>query len=91
MINIDAFQGLYRDYQDQVKPQELPFIHCHLFSREEDAIRQVEHHLGFSLGQDLIHVQHVRSVAPNKDMMCVSFRLPSDCAFSSTLKRKAST
>jgi tRNA (guanine37-N1)-methyltransferase len=33
---LDSFQGLYKDKENIIKHNELPFIHVHLFSRAED-------------------------------------------------------
>ncbi|KAI8906371.1 guanine(37)-N1-methyltransferase [Gorgonomyces haynaldii] len=84
---LDAFSGIYRDQT----VQEMPMIHCHMFSREkdrdQDCIQRAEHYLGHSLKGHVQMVHNVRNVAPNKDMMCISFRLPREVAFLSR-KRK---
>ncbi|OAX44928.1 hypothetical protein K503DRAFT_788599 [Rhizopogon vinicolor AM-OR11-026] len=65
----------------------MPMVHCHCFTRElqpdkaEADIRQrVEGKLGHKL-DEAVTLHMVRSVAPNKDMYCISFRLPRDVAF----------
>ncbi|CUE79897.1 tRNA methyltransferase 2, putative [Bodo saltans] len=66
-----------------------PVVHCYTFSADEDvkkdAVRQVEAVLGVSLDGFLEHVQDVRDVAPTKQMVCVSFRLP-DAITEATVK-----
>ncbi|KAI0348300.1 hypothetical protein BDW22DRAFT_1319282 [Trametopsis cervina] len=65
----------------------MPMVHCYCFSREAELdkaevdIRQrVEEQLGDSLEAE-VSIFHVRSVAPNKEMYCISFRLPRRIAF----------
>jgi tRNA (guanine37-N1)-methyltransferase len=57
-----------------------PVVHCYTFSAHEDvkadAVRQVEAVLGVSLEGFVELVHDVRDVAPTKQMVCVSFRLP---------------
>ncbi|EKM61665.1 uncharacterized protein PHACADRAFT_82901 [Phanerochaete carnosa HHB-10118-sp] len=66
---------------------EMPMVHCYCFTRElepekaaADIRQRVEHELGHSLG-DEVSYYHVRSVAPSKEMYCISFRLPREVAF----------
>ncbi|KAI0639944.1 guanine-N-1-methyltransferase [Trametes polyzona] len=73
--------GLYAD------EGSMPLVHCHCFTRElepekaEVDIRQrVEEKLGHGLGEEATF-HWVRSVAPQKEMYCVSFRLPRAAAF----------
>ena len=47
------------------------------------APQRVEKELGHPLGSEVSY-HHVRSVAPNKEMFCVSFRLPREVAFAET-------
>lgn len=77
---LDAFRGLLRD-KKQRGPEGgvLPRIHVYGFSKEDkpdrDILERVEHRLGTSLkGRCEVHM--VRNVAPNKEMMCVSFNIP---------------
>jgi len=87
---LDAFRGILTDAEDRNLSgtyDEMPMIHCHCFTREletekaEADIRQrVEEKLGHALGKETsFHL--VRSVAPTKEMYCVSFRLPREIAF----------
>ncbi|XP_056089104.1 tRNA (guanine(37)-N1)-methyltransferase isoform X1 [Rhinichthys klamathensis goyatoka] len=79
---LDAFRGLLGPEPDQSLSRQddnLPRVHCYGFSKEDDAQRDVveraEASLKISLqGQCSVHL--VRNVAPNKEMMCVSFTLP---------------
>jgi len=76
-----ALSGLYG------APHALPLVHCYCFTREseyekakEDIWKRVEERLGHPLGEEAsLHL--VRSVAPNKEMYCISFRLPHEVAF----------
>ncbi|KAJ8593255.1 hypothetical protein M405DRAFT_731817 [Rhizopogon salebrosus TDB-379] len=87
---LDCFRGIFsgsageRDLSGIYT--NMPMVHCHCFTRElqpdmaEADIRQrVESKLGHKLEEVTLHM--VRSVAPNKDMYCISFRLPRDVAF----------
>ncbi|KND04892.1 tRNA (guanine) methyltransferase [Spizellomyces punctatus DAOM BR117] len=82
---LDAFRGFLYGRQDLVSNDRLPMIHCHCFSREVDAradvIKRVESVIGASLGDNVELVHDVRNVAPNKEMLCISFRLPAEVAF----------
>ncbi|KAJ3182027.1 tRNA(m(1)G37)methyltransferase [Geranomyces variabilis] len=83
---LDAFWGLLANHPSVDETTPLPIIHCHCFSRDldpkTDIVRRVEAALGAPLGpDDLIALHNVRNVAPNKDMLCVSFRLPRAVAF----------
>ncbi|KAF8899081.1 hypothetical protein BD779DRAFT_1689909 [Infundibulicybe gibba] len=91
---LDAFRGALVDKSADrdlrgLYADALPMIHCHCFTRElepekaeEDIRKRVEDKLGCALSEDVtFHL--VRSVAPNKEMYCISFRLPSEAAFAS--------
>jgi len=64
----------------------MPMVHCYCFTRELDPrkaeadIRQrAEAKIGTELGSE-VTFHKVRSVAPNKDMYCISLRLPHEVA-----------
>jgi len=89
---LDAFRGIFSSSSLGGKDlseiyDTMPMIHCHCFTREIESdkaevdIRQrVTEKLGHALG-DEVSLHMVRSVAPNKDMYCISFRLPREVAF----------
>lgn len=73
---LDAFKGLLDPDQSL---SNLPQVHCYGFSKENDPQRDIVERAEASLktnlqGQCSVHL--VRNVAPNKEMMCVSFTLP---------------
>lgn len=57
----------------------LPIVHCYSFSKDarpaEDVQQQAEAVLGISL-DTCSSVHLVRNVAPNKEMLCITFRVP---------------
>jgi len=86
---LDAFRGILADPElRDVYEGMMPMVHCHCFTREvEDQTRaemditqRVEAKLGRAL-TDSATFHLVRSVAPGKDMYCISFRLPQVVAF----------
>ncbi|KAJ7170157.1 Met-10+ like-protein-domain-containing protein [Mycena filopes] len=86
---LDAFRGILSniDKQDvESLYSSMPMIHCHCFTREiephnarVDILKRVEGKIGHPLEDFSLHM--VRSVAPTKDMYCISFRLPEQVAF----------
>ncbi|OBZ79887.1 tRNA (guanine(37)-N1)-methyltransferase [Grifola frondosa] len=94
ILFLDAFRGVLspdnagdRDLCGVYDRSSLPMIHCYCFTRElepdkaETDIRQrVEEQIGHPIAHEVgLHL--VRSVAPNKDMYCISFRLPYEVAY----------
>ncbi|KAM7403073.1 hypothetical protein PAMA_003820 [Pampus argenteus] len=81
---LDAFKGLLQ--QEPPCDENLPTVHCYGFSKDDNPDKDVVERASRSLGFPLEHrcsVHFVRNVAPNKDMMCVSFTLPKEVLFSS--------
>lgn len=87
---LNAFRGLFNFVPEEFRScLELPLVHCYCFAKggseaeqEEAALLQVSTHLGVSeLVRDSHLVEMVRSVAPKKNMLRVSFTLPSEVAF----------
>lgn len=86
---LDAFRGLLNDSTRNFSTlyKTMPMIHCHCFTRElerdraeRDIRMRVEEKLGYPITED-VSFHLVRSVAPNKEMYCISFRLPTEVAF----------
>ncbi|CAA7264835.1 unnamed protein product [Cyclocybe aegerita] len=86
---LDAFRGILADDSRNLSGEyeQMPMVHCHCFTREldiaraeEDIRQRVEEKLGHPLGNE-ISLHLVRSVAPSKEMYCISFRLPREVAF----------
>uniref|UniRef100_A0A8C9XIE7 tRNA (guanine(37)-N1)-methyltransferase n=1 Tax=Sander lucioperca TaxID=283035 RepID=A0A8C9XIE7_SANLU len=79
---LDAFRGLL--HQETSCDENLPTVHCYGFSKDDnpetDVVERASRSLGFPL-KDQYSVHFVRNVAPNKDMMCVSFTLPKEVLF----------
>lgn len=78
---LDVFCGLLanvpKDLQSHIP---LPTVHCHCFSTEEDTSKDVRQRINDVLGVNVsnMSIHDVRDVAPNKEMLCASFKLP-DC------------
>nr|XP_020500861.2 tRNA (guanine(37)-N1)-methyltransferase [Labrus bergylta] len=81
---LDAFRGLL--HREHVCEESLPTVHCYGFSKdnepETDVVKRASSSLGFPV-EERCSVHFVRNVAPNKDMMCVTFTLPKEVLFSS--------
>lgn len=78
---LDAFRGLLSGSVPVGDARVPPMsVHCYCFSKEQDiekdAVAMVENNLGCTI--ELPNVHNVRNVAPNKEMMCVSFEMPTD-------------
>lgn len=73
---LDAFRQLL---EEPCTANALPTVHCYSFSKcdepAKDVQRSAEHFLKTSL-EEHFSVHLVRNVAPNKEMMCISFKIP---------------
>nr|XP_057947504.1 tRNA (guanine(37)-N1)-methyltransferase [Doryrhamphus excisus] len=82
---LDAFKGLL--CQESVREENVPIVYCYGFSKddnpEKDVMDKASQSIGFPL-ENRCSVHFVRNVAPNKDMMCVSFPIPKEVLFSHT-------
>jgi tRNA (guanine37-N1)-methyltransferase len=74
---LSAFQSLL-DGQ-QCSSELLPIVHCYSFSKDvnpaEDVCQRAGAVLGISL-EECSSVHLVRNVAPNKEMLCITFHIP---------------
>lgn len=82
---LDVFRGLMSDVDQTSLPHYVvPYVHCHCFSKsetpEDDVRERVEVVLENKLPDDN-RIRLVRKVAPNKDMMCISFSLEESVLF----------
>ncbi|KAJ3291314.1 tRNA(m(1)G37)methyltransferase [Rhizoclosmatium sp. JEL0117] len=90
---LDAFRGLFYEREAEVPAQSLPIIHVHCFSNviddlEGDVWRRAETFLGCDIPQEnIIKIHRVRDVAPKKEMLCISFRLPAEAAYAKPVSR----
>lgn len=80
-----AFDSISSESNFNEVYEELPMIHCYCFTREtevgnaeKDIRSRIENIL--EMPMEKLDFHFVRSVAPNKDMYCVSFRLPASIA-----------
>ncbi|KAI8982353.1 Met-10+ like-protein-domain-containing protein [Mycotypha africana] len=83
---LDTFKGLYRERATTMEPNKLPLIHCYCFTRSSDPTDDITQRINQIIGcpTDANHfkLHWVRTVAPKKDMYCVSFRLTPEIVFS---------
>lgn len=83
---LDAFKGLLVAESGKEASEEcnLPKVHCYGFSKDDDPKKDVVARASANLGFELegcCSVHMVRNVAPNKEMMCVSFTLPREVLY----------
>ncbi|XP_058834475.1 tRNA (guanine(37)-N1)-methyltransferase [Topomyia yanbarensis] len=82
--------------EDTLEITKFPLVHVYCFAKGTDdkkviAQSMVEQSIGFSLNSNLKEIALIRNVAPNKDMMRVSFYLTDEILFShaTSFKRSA--
>jgi tRNA (guanine37-N1)-methyltransferase len=80
----DCFRGVFAGKLADGAPVVLPLIHCYGFTKESDFQAAMFARVADALGLDAMPAdatcRHVREVAPEKRMLCVTFRLPRDVA-----------
>ncbi|NXY43662.1 TRM5 methyltransferase, partial [Ceuthmochares aereus] len=62
----------------------LPTVHCYGFSKHDDPAKDIQERAEASLGTSLAgrcSTYLVRNVAPNKEMLCISFQIPADVLY----------
>ncbi|NXK50785.1 TRM5 methyltransferase, partial [Chauna torquata] len=62
----------------------LPTVHCYGFSKHENPAKEIQERTEASLGTSLdgrCSTYLVRNVAPNKEMLCISFQIPADVLY----------
>ncbi|KAJ9102399.1 hypothetical protein QFC21_002799 [Naganishia friedmannii] len=94
---LDAYAGSYTPLLEEADfpgrdDIEMPLVHVHCFTKEIepeqgelDILERATGYLGHSVSKDVegYNLHCVRRVAPNKDMYCLTFRLPKEVAFKS--------
>ncbi|XP_039597016.1 tRNA (guanine(37)-N1)-methyltransferase [Polypterus senegalus] len=79
---LDAFKNLLEE--PDTSKAVLPHIHCYSFSKHddpaEDVMKQAEDVLNCEL-RSHCSVHLVRNVAPNKEMVCITFQIPREVIF----------
>ncbi|XP_061468384.1 tRNA (guanine(37)-N1)-methyltransferase isoform X2 [Rhineura floridana] len=74
------FLGIFRHLLDgEPSSADLPTVHCYSFSKHDNPVQDVQDRVETCLGtslEGLCSVELVRNVAPNKEMMCITFSLP---------------
>ncbi|KAI9296696.1 hypothetical protein K502DRAFT_289058 [Neoconidiobolus thromboides FSU 785] len=79
---IDGFRGIFTTEQGK-RLANLPIAHVHCFSKSlddplSDLLNRASNALGRIILKDEVLLHHVRKVAPNKDMYCLSINLTLD-------------
>lgn len=83
----DVFINLFDDIENSLIPETeklLPYMYVYCFSKsedpEQDVKNRIEEVIGASLPENYV-IRNVRNVAPNKEMMCISFHMPPSVLF----------
>ncbi|DBB06618.1 TPA: hypothetical protein ACH3X1_012140 [Trebouxia sp. C0004] len=88
---LDAFHGAFNSRAHL--EEQLPLVHCYCFQRKDESHADVQRRVETALGGTLdgnLSIHDVRLVAPNKKMLCLTFRIPAVVAFAKTLPPKES-
>lgn len=67
----------------------LPIVHCYSFSKDANPAKDVRQRAGAVLGISLeacSSVHLVRNVAPNKEMLCITFQIPAAVLYKNQTK-----
>lgn len=78
---LDALAGVVRESDLDPDVATRPFVHCYCFAQQgEGRGQQALSQVRAGIGGDVVdaEVKFVRTVAPNKDMMRITFRVPLD-------------
>ncbi|XP_066853481.1 tRNA (guanine(37)-N1)-methyltransferase isoform X2 [Anser cygnoides] len=79
---LDAFRHLL--VGEPCSAAVLPTVHCYGFSKHENPAKEIQERAEASLGASLdghCSTYLVRNVAPNKEMLCISFQVPADVLY----------
>lgn len=79
---LDAFRHLLDG--EPCSTAALPTVHCYSFSKHDDPTKDVQERAEALLGTSLdgrCSTYLVRNVAPNKEMLCISFQVPAEVLY----------
>jgi tRNA (guanine37-N1)-methyltransferase len=80
----DCFRGVFHASSPPTATAVMPMVHCYGFTKQADYRADMRQRICEAMECDSLpddtHYQLVREVAPEKLMICVSFRLPRDVA-----------
>lgn len=79
---LDVFRHLL--VGEPCSPAALPTVHCYGFSKHSNPARDIQERAEAALGTSLAgrcSTFLVRNVAPNKEMLCLSFQIPADVLY----------
>ncbi|KAG8449372.1 hypothetical protein GDO86_016138 [Hymenochirus boettgeri] len=78
---LDAFKELLEE--EPSSNITFPTVHCYSFSKDDDPQKDVKERVEAVLGTKLetLTLHLVRNVAPNKEMICISFKMPGNVIF----------
>ncbi|NXR08804.1 TRM5 methyltransferase, partial [Semnornis frantzii] len=79
---LDAFRHLLDG--EPCSTAALPTVHCYSFSKHDDPTKDIQERAEASLGTSLdgrCSTYLVRNVAPNKEMLCISFQVPAEVLY----------
>ncbi|NXG47911.1 TRM5 methyltransferase, partial [Psilopogon haemacephalus] len=79
---LDAFRHLLDG--EPCSTAALPTVHCYSFSKHGDPTKDIQERAEASLGTSLdgrCSTYLVRNVAPNKEMLCISFQVPAEVLY----------
>ncbi|XP_053836281.1 tRNA (guanine(37)-N1)-methyltransferase isoform X1 [Vidua macroura] len=79
---LDVFRHLL--VGEPCSPAGLPTVHCYGFSKHSNPARDIQERAEATLGTSLAgrcSTFPVRNVAPNKEMLCLSFQIPADVLY----------
>ena len=92
ILHMPAFPSLTTEDLDETLSSALPQVFCYAFSPkgeiDTDLRQRVEEALGCLVPDDY-STRLVRNVAPNKEMICISFKLWPELIFSSEIRSSA--
>ncbi|KFP89115.1 tRNA (guanine(37)-N1)-methyltransferase, partial [Acanthisitta chloris] len=80
------FLGVFRHLLvgEPCSTADLPTVHCYGFSKHDNPAKDIQERAEASLGASLdgrCSTHLVRNVAPNKEMLCISFQIPGDVLY----------